>query len=134
MNRRQQIALAQGTYFAATGIWPLLHMPSFEAVTGPKTDRWLVRTVGVLVAVIGGTLVSAALRNRVTGEVAALGAASAGGLGAVDAYFAGQGRIDPVYLTDAAVDAVIVAGWADALRPPRTYAHHLPTDDRSLWL
>jgi hypothetical protein len=37
-------------------------MPSFEAVTGPKRERWLVRTVGVLVLAIGGTLTLAAAR------------------------------------------------------------------------
>src|SRR5438067_11801258 len=57
----RSVAIAQGAYFVATGIWPLLHMPSFEAVTGPKVDKWLVRTVGVLVSVVGGVLVAADL-------------------------------------------------------------------------
>jgi len=43
-------------YFLLTGIWPLLSMRTFEAVTGPKVDRWLVKTVGVLVAVIGSKI------------------------------------------------------------------------------
>ena len=34
---------AQGALYVVTGVWPLLHMASFEAVTGPKTDDWLVR-------------------------------------------------------------------------------------------
>ena len=45
----RSLALAQGLCFTATGLWPLMHMPSFEAVTDPKEDKWLVRTVGVLV-------------------------------------------------------------------------------------
>ena len=45
--RRRQLAIAQGVYFAATGVWPLIDMRSFERVTGPKADKWLVRTVGV---------------------------------------------------------------------------------------
>ncbi len=32
----------------ATGLWPLVHRRSFEAVTGRKTYWWLVNTVGSL--------------------------------------------------------------------------------------
>lgn len=103
--------MGQGLYYAGTGVWPLLHMRSFEAVTGPKVERWLVRTVGVLVAAVGGTLALAGARRRVTPEVALLGAASAAGLGAV---YASRGRIAPVYLADAAVEAGLVLTWAVA--------------------
>jgi hypothetical protein len=102
-------------YFAGTGIWPLVHMASFEAVTGRKVDKWLVTTVGVLVTVVGGVLVSAAARRRVTAETAALAIGSAAALGAVDTIYAGKGRISPIYLADAAVEAAIVSGWAMAL-------------------
>ena len=88
-GRGRALALGQGLYFAATGIWPLVHMPSFEAVTGPKTDKWLVRTVGVLVAVIGGVLVAGAARRTVSAETAALAIGSAAGLGAIDTIYAG---------------------------------------------
>ena len=50
---------------------------TFEAVTGPKTDLWLVKTVGVLVAVIGAVLATAGLRGRVPPELALLGAGGA---------------------------------------------------------
>ncbi len=38
---------------AVGGLWPLLHMRSFEQVLGPKTDRWLVRTVAGLMLASG---------------------------------------------------------------------------------
>jgi hypothetical protein len=34
------VALVQGVYFLLTGVWPIVHLPSFLAVTGPKTDLW----------------------------------------------------------------------------------------------
>jgi hypothetical protein len=108
------IAVGQGAYYAATGVWPLVHMASFEAVTGRKRDRWLVRTVGVLVAAIGGTLVAGGARGRVTPELALLGAASAVGLGIVEGIHAARGRISRVYLADAAGEAALVAAWAIA--------------------
>lgn len=49
------IAGVQGIYFLLTGLWPLVSIESFQWVTGPKTDLWLVYCVGCLVAVIGVT-------------------------------------------------------------------------------
>ena len=40
-----RLARAQGLYLLATTAWPLVHYRSFEWVTGPKADRWLVQTV-----------------------------------------------------------------------------------------
>src|SRR5512133_1742752 len=89
--------MAQGVYFLATGVWPLLHMRSFEAVTGPKVDRWLVKTVGLCVLCIGAALYSAGRRHRVTPEIRGLAVASAAALGAVDVYYGGvRRRISPI--------------------------------------
>jgi hypothetical protein len=33
-------------YLLATGVWSLVHRRSFERVTGPKEDYWLVQAVG----------------------------------------------------------------------------------------
>lgn len=104
-------ARGQGLYFLATGIWPLLHRRSFEAVTGRKTDFWLAQTVGVLVGTIGGALLLADRRGAITRELELLAASSAAGLGAVETLFALRSRISKVYLVDAAVEAAIVAGW-----------------------
>jgi hypothetical protein len=110
-NPRRTLALAQGAYFLATGIWPLVHMSSFLRVTGHKRDLWLVRTVGALIGVTGATILSAAQRDRITGEIAFLAAGSAGALGAVDTIYTSRGRIPPVYLLDAVAEAGLVALW-----------------------
>jgi hypothetical protein len=109
--RRRQLAAAQGVYFAATGLWPLIDMRSFERVTGPKADKWLVRTVGVLIAVIGGTLIAAG-RHEVPPEIGGLAASSAAGLACIDVRYAAKQRIPPIYLADAAVEAAFVSAWA----------------------
>ena len=36
---RGLLAIVQGIYYLMTGIWPLLHLPSFEKVSGPKTEE-----------------------------------------------------------------------------------------------
>jgi hypothetical protein len=106
-----KVALIQGVFYLVTGLWPLIDIDSFQLVTGPKTDLWLVRTVGVLVAVIGLVLLSASLRRRVTAEIAMLGVGSALGLAAIDLIYALSGRISAIYLADAAVEILLAALW-----------------------
>jgi hypothetical protein len=108
----RKVAAAQGGYFLATGVWPLVSRRTFERVTGPKTDFWLAQTVGVLVGSIGAVLLLADKRERLTPDLHALGTASAAGLCVVDVCFAARGRIAKVYLLDAAIEAALVAGWA----------------------
>src|SRR5215208_7809800 len=96
-----RLALVQAGYYVLSGVWPLVHLRSFERVTGPKTDAWLVKTVGVLVAVIGGALGLAGWRRRVTPELALVAAGSAAGLAAIDVVYVGRRRISRVYLLDA---------------------------------
>jgi hypothetical protein len=107
------LAAGQAALYVATGVWPLVHMPSFEAVTGPKRERWLVRTVGVLVTVVGAVLAAGAARRRTSPELRLLGAATATALAGVDVWYAGvRRRISPVYLADAVVELALAAAWA----------------------
>lgn len=110
---------AQGAYFFATGLWPILHMRSFEAVTGRKTDRWLVKTVGALIAVIGGALVAGAQRPP-DASLRILGGASAAALAVVDLNYVARGVIPLVYLVDAIPEFALVAAWMGTARRRRT--------------
>jgi hypothetical protein len=114
----QKLALIQGAFYVASGIWPLIDIDSFQAVTGPKIDLWLVRTVGVLVTVIGAVLVTAARRGVISSEITLLAVGSALGLAAIDIIYVLSGTISPVYLADAVVELGFVAGWI--LGRPRT--------------
>jgi hypothetical protein len=105
------LAGLQAIYYALTGVWPLVHMPSFLAVTGPKVDLWLVETVGVLVAVVGAGLAVAAVRGHVSFEVALIAIGSALGLAAIDVIYVARGRIPAIYLLDAAAEAVLIIAW-----------------------
>ena len=107
----ERMAVAQGVFDIVTGVWPIVHLPSFEVVTGPKPEGWLVKTVGALITVVGGTLVAAGLRRRVSPEVMLLAAGSAAALAVVDVVYVSRRRISPVYLLDAVTEGVLVAGW-----------------------
>jgi hypothetical protein len=115
----------QGIYFLVTGVWPLVSIHTFQAVTGRKTDHlvtgseadhWLVNTVGVLVTANSVVLLAAACRRRVTIDVATLGIASGIGLTAIDLIYVSRGTISAVYLTDAALEFMFVVAWAWAWR------------------
>jgi hypothetical protein len=111
------VAVAQGGYYVATGLWPLLDRRSFEHVTGPKTEFWLVKTVGVLVLAVGVGLAQAARRGGpMPPELRLVAIGSAAGLAAIDAAFALRGRISRVYLADAAVEIGLLVVWAEAAR------------------
>ena len=106
------MAAAQGLYYVATGAWPFIHLGSFLAVTGPKTDIWLVYTVSVLILVIGSVCLAAAYINRVTGEIILLAVGSALGLTGIDVVYVLRDVIDEVYLLDAAAEVILILGWA----------------------
>ncbi|HEX6408029.1 MAG TPA: hypothetical protein VFZ90_12680 [Gemmatimonadales bacterium] len=75
-----------------------------------------MRTVGVLVTVIGAVLLLAGRRRRVTDEIVLLAVGSALGLAAIDVIYAVSGRISAVYLADALVEVGLALLWLVAWR------------------
>lgn len=105
------VALLQGLFWLLTGVWPLVHLPSFIWVTGPKEDVWLLYTVSVLIISIGAVLTAAGLRKTVTAEIKWLGVLGAAGLIGIDLRYALADVIRDVYLLDAVVEAGIILLW-----------------------
>jgi hypothetical protein len=105
------LAAVQAVYFGLTGIWPIVHMRSFLAVTGPKHDLWLVRTVGLLIVAVACPLAVAAWRGTVGPEVFTLAVASSAALTIVEVVYAARGTIRKIYLADAAAEVVLLAAW-----------------------
>jgi hypothetical protein len=101
----------QGVYYLITGLWPLLSMESFLAVTGPKTDLWLVRTVGALISLIAIVLLTAAVRQDRWTEIGVLAVGSAIVLLTLNVIHVLRGDIPPIYLADAAVELVFLSWW-----------------------
>lgn len=105
------LAILHGCFYVATGVWPLVSIESFQRVTGAKTDLWLVRTVGVLVSIIGLTLLLAGVREARSTEVFVLAVGSALSLAAIDTFYVFRKVIPPVYLLDAVAELILVAAW-----------------------
>lgn len=106
----------QGSFNFITGLWPLVHMRSFEAVSGPKTDKWLVRTVSGLLITIGMEQLRATSRGESNGTAKRLGIGTAATLAAIDLIYVAKGRISRIYLMDAVVEMLIIRRW---LKMPR---------------
>ncbi|MCF6157066.1 MAG: hypothetical protein E3K32_00525 [wastewater metagenome] len=106
-------ALIQGIYYIITGIWPLMSMRTFQMVTGPKTNHWLVNTVGVLIIVIGGVLIITGIRRTVYPdiEIILLALGSAIGLAAIDIVYVVKKQISPIYLLDMCIEVVFIINW-----------------------
>lgn len=111
-----------GTVNIVGGAWPLLHRRSFEAVFGPKEDRWLVHTVAGLLVAVGHAQVRAATPDD-WAHARRLGVATAATLLAIDLVYVPRGVISRTYLLDAAAEATLLGGWVLVSRPGRR-----PTD------
>jgi hypothetical protein len=120
----------QGLFYVLTGAWPIVHMESLLAVTGPKSDLWLVQTFGALLCGLGAVLVSAAISRQLEGGTMHAALVTAAVLAAADIVFVSIGAIVPVYLLDASVELVLVGCWTRILFMGRHAQHGVATEER----
>lgn len=107
------LSRVHGAFNIAGGLWPLLHLRSFEAVFGPKHDRWLEHTVGGLLTGIGWTQWRAGTPGGWP-HARRISVATAGTLLAIDLAYVPRGRIRWTYLLDAAAELALLVAWAAA--------------------
>ncbi len=122
------LAVAHGAFMVATGMWPLASMKSFQAVTGPKADLWLVKTVGCLLTLVGLHSVLAArtgdVESRRTGLLA-FGVSSA--LASISFFYSVRGRISKIYLLDTLMQTTWALLWLrELMKPPEDDAKTKP--------
>lgn len=106
------VARVQGSFYVASGLWPLLHRRSFEAVFGPKQDYWLATTVGLLLAGTGATQLTAPTTPDGLATVRRVGVSTAAALACVDVVNVSRRRIPATYLLDAAAELGWLWAWA----------------------
>lgn len=95
----------QGWFYVLTGIWPVLHIKSFEMITGPKIDKWLVKTVGLMITCSGVIFI---VFND-TMAALTLAMLNALTLGIVDIFYVTKKIIPKIYLVDALIEFVFIA-------------------------
>src|SRR2546421_11023249 len=106
-----RVAWIYSIYFIVAGIWPVMHMPSFLAVTGPKTDLWLVRTVGLMITAIGLCIAVAAGRHEIGLPIFVLAISSSVFLLLIEVVYVAKRVIAPIYLLDGGVEVVLILAW-----------------------
>jgi hypothetical protein len=113
------LARAHGVLNVVGGVWPLVHISSFEAVFGPKTDRWLVKTVAGLLIVNGLAQLATSPSAEGMRQARRLGVGTAAVLAAIDLVYVPAGRISKMYLLDAALEVAWIMAWYRAELPGR---------------
>jgi len=106
-----RVPLWHALYFGIGGLWAVIGKRSFQAVSGPKVDYWLVRTVGGLLLVVGAVIAVADIRNRITPEIRWLAVGSSTVLSVIGVVYAIRNRIHKIYLLDAFINILLIAGW-----------------------
>ena len=101
----------QGVYTLLTALWGLIDIDSFMAVTGPKTDIWLVKTVSVILVAIGVALLSFLWVQSDPLPTILLGLLTSAGLAAIDFYYSGREVISWVYALDGIAEALFTLVW-----------------------
>lgn len=96
-------SIFQGLYYIIFGIWSVLHIASFEKLTGPKTDHWLVKTIGLLLVSVGVTLIM--------NPIFVLGVSFALSFFIIDIIYVWNKTISKIYLVDALIQFVLIVTY-----------------------
>lgn len=95
----------QGIFYLFTGMWPIIHIDSFTWVTGPKTDIWLVKMIGLLSTAISLSILSAPADKK---KALILSISTAASFLIIDVYYTICGTISKIYLADAAIELIFI--------------------------
>lgn len=106
------MALTQRPYYLVSGAWSVVHIDSFQRVTGRKADLWLVKTVGLLLVAIGGGLILAGVGRGFVPGLVFIAMASAAALLVIELVYVLKRVIGPIYLADALVELGFLIWWA----------------------
>jgi hypothetical protein len=83
-------------------------MKSFERVSGPKRNDWLVKTVSLLLIADAICFASALLMNVLSLPVILLSISSAAALLLIDLIYVFNHKISSVYLFDAVIEITFI--------------------------
>src|SRR6266542_4071499 len=106
------LAITQGFFYIAPGLWNLLLRRKYVRVHGLHSDFWLLNAHGLWLLLVGGALMSAGWRRQLTAEVRLLGLCGAVALAANDAVTGVIGRLPArIYVIDLVIEVAFAARW-----------------------
>jgi hypothetical protein len=107
----KELLLFQAIYYYSTALWPLLDMNSFMEISGPKNDKWLVKTVSVVLLAVSNAILAAVYLQNISVPVIILSISCCIGLLVIDIYYVRMKVILRVYLADATIEFFLLTGW-----------------------
>jgi len=110
----------QGWYYIATGLWPLVSMRTFETVTGPKVEDWLVRSVGLQAFSIGVGLLVASRAPAIPAATRTIAVLAAASFTVIDVVYFLNGTLPWTYLLDAAAELTFIGAQLGRGEPEQT--------------
>ncbi|AZB35831.1 hypothetical protein [Chryseobacterium bernardetii] len=110
MKTDKILPYSQLFYYLLTAVWPFVHLESFFAVTGPKTDIWLVKTVSLLLFPYT-FLILYIMHVRYSPLITVTIILGCLGLAGIDLYYYLKGVIRWVYLIDFILELIFVMYW-----------------------
>jgi hypothetical protein len=111
MKLLKTLVISHAGYIFITALWPLIDIDSFMKVTGPKTDIWLVKTVGALLTPVSVCMLSFLWVRGSRAPLVILGAGISAAFIIVDLVYSLQGIISPIYLADAFIELLFAGTW-----------------------
>jgi hypothetical protein len=111
MKLFRTLIIVQSAYIFLTAVWPILDIESFVAVTGDKTDIWLVKTVGALLIPVAACLSTYLFISSDIRPAFVLGIFTSISFIAIDFYYALNDVISDIYLIDGAVQFIFLVMW-----------------------
>lgn len=99
-----RIMTIMGWFYVVTGMWPVVHLKSFEFISGPKTDKWLVKTLGLMIT-CSGVVFLVYSDHEATSTLALMNASVLAG---IDIYYSYTRVIRKIYLLDAVVELIFI--------------------------
>lgn len=110
MISARHISLFQAAHYILTGLWAVLHLRSFEALTGKKQDRWLVRSTGLMIATVGSYFLMAGVQGP-SPRTRWFGMLFPAALATADVCWAWRSTRAKAYLADALVAGIVIGAW-----------------------
>jgi len=123
---RRLVLLGQAGFYIVMGAWPIIDITSFETVSGPKSDHWLVQTVGLLAVAIGASLLVGIWRMQPSLETLTLAVTTAIAFLSIDVVFVLRRVISAIYLVDAGLEAFFLLILAATFRAPAARTRSAP--------
>ncbi len=106
---RRWVMLAQGAYYVITGLWPLVHFPSFAEVVGQQINPFQAQAFGAVIIVVGAALIEAARREPPGAYPTMLGTAVASAIAIVSLFWLPRSATSSGLWLDFIVEVAIAA-------------------------